>query len=121
MTEYLYRVRIVEYPEGAMEPRVFGTPDEYRVQWTCDHNWSPPGWEPSRHYVATTGMTRFTWPKAGTPYRCRTTAEARAELLNSFGAKVIIERSSEITWPGEGAAQAEEAVAEPENQGGGPE
>ena len=93
--EYLYRVRITEYPEGALKPLVFGTPDEYRVHWDYDDDWSPPGWKPSRRYIAITGRTSFSWPKAGTPYRRRTTAESRgaARILRRKGHHRALQRN----------------------------
>jgi hypothetical protein len=95
MTDYLYRVRITDYPEGAVESD--GHPDDEGM--VPVPGWAPPGWKPVGNYVQILGTEQFIWPTTKADYRSRSTAKKRAQLLESFGATVVIERSSRITWP----------------------
>lgn len=98
MTDFLYRVRITEFPDGAAEFRRTGDADG-ESYWVIVADWSPPGWKPEGNYVEMLGTTRFIWPSTKNIYRSRSTAKKRTQLLESFGATVAIERSSKITWP----------------------
>jgi hypothetical protein len=91
MSDHLYRVRITEYPSGALIPIVEGKPSDCEVAWVHDPNWTPPGWK--------SAQKRFYWPEDGKPYHRQSTAERLARLLQSYGATVVVERSSEIVWP----------------------
>lgn len=92
---YLYRARVITYPPGSHITRIaWGERMECPVS-----EWSPPGWTPSDEYIDRFNTTKFFWPKDCVEYKSRTSAKRRAELLQSFGATVVIERSSEITWP----------------------
>jgi len=51
MTDYLYRVRITDYPEGAVESD--GHPDDEGM--VPVPGWAPPGWTPVGNYVQILG------------------------------------------------------------------
>lgn len=75
---YAYRL-IVDYPEG--------------IDWRNP----PEAWNPGDYYGFEDGPS-FHWP---TPrvYFSRSGAKKRADLLESYGCSVTIERSNEVTWP----------------------
>lgn len=91
MSDHLYRVRITEYPAGALIPFVEGKPGDCEVAWVHNPDWTPSSWTPA--------LGRFYWPEDGKPYHRQSTAERRARLLESYGATVVVERSSKIVWP----------------------
>jgi hypothetical protein len=97
MTDHLYRVRITEYPNGSVEPVHYPGDDE--PQWVPVSGWAPPGWKPEGNYIKMLGTSKFVWPSTKKLYRSRSTANKRANLLRSFGATVVIERSNKIVWP----------------------
>lgn len=99
MTEYLYRVRITEYPEGSMEPIYYNDGSGEVDDWVPVRGWAPPGWKPEGNYVKLLGTTEFVWPTTRTLYRSRSGAHKRARLLESFGASAAIERSNRLVWP----------------------
>lgn len=93
--ERLYRVRVDSYPAGAFyqpNPEV----DDY---WEPTPGWTPPGWRPEGRYVEIMGTSEFVWPVTNKVYQSRSTAKKRADLLERYGAKAEVERSSRITWP----------------------
>ncbi|WP_261899388.1 hypothetical protein [Mycobacterium marinum] len=45
------------------------------------------------------GTDEFVWPVTNKVYGSRSTAQKRADLLESYGATAIVERSSRISWP----------------------
>lgn len=92
---YLYRARVVAYPDGSHRGHTW-LGEEWPVP---NENWAPPGWEPSSEYIDRFGTTLFIWPKSGHEYKSRSGAKKRAALLESYGATVVIERSTRITWP----------------------
>jgi hypothetical protein len=108
--EWLYRVRITDFPEGALTriadahgsaPDKWSDDewDEWSDVWILTPGWRPPGWQPEGNYVQIMGTDEFVWPVTNKVYGSRSTAKKRADLLESYGAKVVIERSSRITWP----------------------
>ena len=99
MTDHLYRVRITSYPKGSHVLEQECLPEDRDWYWVQVSDWSPPGWTPSHRYGSTVGGTRFSWPSDYTVYRTRAAALRRARLLESFGAEVVIQTSSEINWP----------------------
>lgn len=92
--EYLYRVRVIRYPDGAFE-----CVDTDADLWLRTPGWRPPGWRPSGDYVQRLGTDEFVWPVTNKVYASHSTAKKRADLLESYGATAVIERSSRITWP----------------------
>lgn len=96
---YLYRLR-VSYPEGSHRTESWFGED---VLVPVD-GWAPPGWRPTPEYMAQFGTDGFIWPKANQIWRARSSAKRRAELLESYGATVVVERSSRITWPDRSAS-----------------
>ncbi|NGX09142.1 hypothetical protein [Mycobacteroides franklinii] len=92
--EYLYRVRVVAYPEGS---HTLANPEE--DYWIPTPGWEPPGWRPEGRYVEMLGTSEFIWPVTNKVYGSRTTAKNRAKLLEFYGATVVVEQSSRIVWP----------------------
>lgn len=95
MKHFLYRVQLVEYPKGATEDHGY----DYTV---LDPEWTPEGWEADARYLETFGTSKFIWPSTNREYKSRSSAVLRKQLLESFGAKCIIQRSSQIVWPADG-------------------
>lgn len=91
--DYLYRVRVIEYPKGALT-----SVDADNEQLILTPGWHPPNWRPERNYVQIMGTDQFVWPVTNKVYGSRSTAKKRADLLASYGATVVIERSSPISW-----------------------
>lgn len=94
----LYRVHIVDYPDGAIvhlnNPGTCEPGD-----WMLMPGWAPPGWEPDVDYVSRQGTTEFRWPSTRRWYRSRSAALRRARLIESYGAKTTIEESEPVQWP----------------------
>ena len=98
--EYLYRVRVLSYPDGAFEP--VGPIDVEHPEdqaWHPVPGWAPPAWRPRGNYVEIMGTSEFVWPVTNKVYGTRSTAKKRADLLESYGATTVIEQSSRIAWP----------------------
>lgn len=92
--DYLYRVRVTSYPEGAFE-----CIDEDSDYWIPTPGWRPPGWRPVGNYTQMLGTEEFVWPVTNKVYGSQSTAKKRADLIESFGATAVVERSSRIIWP----------------------
>ena len=88
---YLYKVVITEYPDGSWW--------EDGVHRGLDPDWAPEGWEADADWIDRFNTTRFFWPSTKREYRSKSSAQARAKLIESYGAKTRIDRSSLITWP----------------------
>lgn len=93
--DYLYRVKVTGYPDGSHEMLPDGE------VWRPTPGWHPPGWRPIGQYTEIMGTAEFVWPVTNKVYASRATAKKRADLLESYGATAVVERSSRITWPGE--------------------
>lgn len=97
MKHYLYRVQIVEYPAGSL------IRDKFDGDYSDpDPHWRPDGWVPSRWYVERFDTTDFIWPTTRKEWKSRSSAMERKQLIESYGAKAVVQRSSEITWPEDG-------------------
>ena len=97
--DYLYRVRVLTYPAGSHHEVDYGG-----ELWTEPvPGWQPPGWRPFGQYTQMLGTEQFVWPVTNKVYGSRATAKKRADLLESYGATAVVERSSRITWPEDGA------------------
>jgi hypothetical protein len=92
MNDYLFRVSILTYPEGSVEP-VCHPGEGDRLQWVPVPGWAPPGWQPDADFIKEFGTPEFVWPSTNTTYRSHAGAEKRATLLKSYGATVVIERT----------------------------
>jgi hypothetical protein len=92
--DYLYRVVVTSYPSGA-----FTCVHEELDLWEPTPGWQPPGWRPVGNYTQIMGTHEFVWPVTNKVYGSQSTAKKRADLLQSFGATAVVERSSRITWP----------------------
>ncbi len=105
MSDYLWRVRVTGYPDGAFQP-ITAVDAEHPEDaiWEPVPGWQPPGWRPQGAYTEIMGTEEFVWPVTNKVYRSRSTAKKRADLLESFGATAVVERSSRIVWPEEVAA-----------------
>ena len=106
MKRYLYRVQVTKWPEGSMKPDPFD-PGFSRP----DPNWAPEGWNPNPEWVERFGRDsgrRFFWPKTeGREFKSRSAARRLKNLIESYGAKAIIQRSAEIVWPEDGHERVE--------------
>lgn len=104
MTYYLYRVEIVQYPDGALFTSQADPENAY-----VDPSWEPEGWDPDDEWEALRGSTHFFWPSTKREYKSRSSAMQRKRLIESYGAKCILQRSSAISWPDDG----QETLPEP--------
>ncbi|AZV00698.1 hypothetical protein SEA_ENALISNAILO_44 [Gordonia phage EnalisNailo] len=95
--DYLYRVTVTAYPEGSHHEVDYGG----EVHTEPVPGWRPPGWRPEGNYIDIMNTDEFVWPVTNQVYASRTTAKKRADLLESYGATAVVERSSRITWPEE--------------------
>lgn len=93
--DYLYRVRVTSYPAGSHEEVDYGG----EIVTVPVDGWQPPGWRPAGNYTQMLGTSEFVWPVTNQVYGSRTTAKKRADLLESYGAAAVVERSSRIEWP----------------------
>lgn len=92
---YLYRARVIAYPEGSHAAH-----KHLGESWPVPvAGWTPPGWEPTAEYIERFGTLDFIWPTVGRQFKNRAAVKRRVELLESFGATAVVERSSRITWP----------------------
>ena len=87
MKDYVWRLD-VEYPAEAY----------YDHCEVLDPEWRPKGWEPSEEYESRFGTEQFIWPAVRRFYLSRSTAVNRANLLESFGARVRLLRSQELEF-----------------------
>lgn len=81
---YVYRL-VVEYPEGSQ-------------RW----GWAPDGWEKPEWDGNPDADLSFRWPQVRMCLSAGT-AKRRAKLLESYGAKVLIERSAPVQFDGGGS------------------
>lgn len=92
---YLYRARVIAYPDGSHTAHRWIGED-----WPVPvPEWKPPGWVATDDYIDRLGTDQFVWPAVGRQFKNRGTVKRRVELLESFGATAVVERSSRITWP----------------------
>lgn len=87
----LYTVQIVDYPE---ESRFYTIDGAYSDYWThkayaIDELWQPKGW-PERSVELYGEVKPFFWPSTKPIYRSRSAAQARADLIESYGAKAVV-------------------------------
>ena len=94
--DFLYRVRVTSYPAESHHEVDYG--GELVTEPVA--GWQPPGWRPEGNYAEIMGTADFVWPVTNRVYGSRSTAAKRARLLESYGATAIVERSSQIEWPG---------------------
>lgn len=92
--DYLYRVRVIRYPEGSFE-----CIDAAADIWIPTPGWRPSGWRPVGNYTQIMGTDEFVWPVTNRVYGSRSTATKRKKLLESYGATAVVEQSSRIVWP----------------------
>lgn len=92
---YLYRARVIAYPEGSHKPHRF-LGEEWQVPV---EGWAPPGWVATPEYIERFGTEQFIWPVVGRQFKNRRTVKRRVELLESYGATAVVEKSSRIEWP----------------------
>ncbi|GAA2237399.1 hypothetical protein GCM10010401_06950 [Rarobacter faecitabidus] len=83
--EWLHTVS-AHWPDG--EPV-----DESQTLATLWGDWKPKGWQPPKDRPDWT----FWWPSTDRIYRSRSSAQARVDLLESFGAKAVLVES-DLNW-----------------------
>lgn len=85
---YVYRLAVV-YPPTS----------HYEAEGEWDLDWQPENWNPPYYDMSDPEADdSFRWPRANRRYLSRKEAERRAALLESYGAKVAIERSQPVVW-----------------------
>jgi len=101
MKHYLYRVQITAYPEGSMKPSPYCPDFSYP-----DPDWAPTDWDPSPEWIERYGGrtgSAFFWPKTDDrEFKSRSAARRLKNLIESYGATAIIQRSAPIFWPEDG-------------------
>lgn len=102
----LYTVEIVDYPCD-------GEGGHYTFSGV-EMEWVPDGWlsdpENRAEWIARHGDDRFFWPKSGLIYKSRSAAQARADLIESYGATAVV-LVSEPEWKSLAEARAEREAA----------
>lgn len=78
---YVYRVRVLSYPEGSDRS-----------------GWEPDNWEYNGYADPESGPI-FSWPHQR-QYFSRGNAERRAALFRKYGCEVEVEQAK-VTWPSE--------------------
>lgn len=92
MNDYVWKLD-VEYPEEAK----YASERDRELFGDLDPNWKPEGWDPE-HGLLHYGSEEFIWPRVRKVYQSRTSAVRRAQLLESYGAKVRLLRSAPLTF-----------------------
>ncbi|MDN6706411.1 hypothetical protein [Corynebacterium glyciniphilum] len=100
--DHMYRAQIIEQPEfEAYYAFDYGrNRAEDAVEW---HR--PVGWEPTNEYVERFETNKFFEPSTLKWYKSRSSAADRVSLLESMGYKAIVQQSSPVIWPEDGAAK----------------
>jgi hypothetical protein len=113
----LYRLEVT-YPEAAMIEREghFPDADADDIYYGLDPEWEPAGWAPTAEWVQRFKTTAFFWPNSRKLYLSRSGARARAQLLESYGATVVIRRTEPVKWEYSEAEVLEERVADLEEE-----
>ncbi|MBD3778502.1 MAG: hypothetical protein IE923_04455 [Micrococcales bacterium] len=103
----LYTVEIVDYPRD-------GEGGFWTSRDAIDMEWVPDGWltdpEQRAEWIARHGDDRFFWPRTGVVYKSRSAAQARADLIASYGAKAVV-LVAEPQWKSLADAKAERETA----------
>lgn len=93
----LFKVEIVAYPAGSL------IEDSRNDEWSIvDPDWAPADWldDNDAHdaWLKRHGNTSFFWPSTKRLYQSRSGAQARAALIESYGATVEVVESAPIVW-----------------------
>lgn len=103
----LYLVEITDYPAAAVDVAASAAEE---IGFYLDMDWRPDGWladpEQRAAWIARHGDDRFFWPKAGLIYKSRSAAQARVDLIESYGATAVV-LVTETSWQTLDAARAE--------------
>lgn len=114
MTDYLYRVQILDEPEMELRRCSVFAPSEPGSKvgiHSFEEALCPVGWEPIDEYVERFGTTAWIPPSTDKAWRARSSAALRRDILESAGYRCIIQRSAPIRWPAEGQERIEESAA----------
>ena len=90
MRDYVWQLD-VEYPAEAYYEHPF-------MGRILDPAWAPANWEANDEYVSRFGSEQFVWPLVRRFYLSRSTAVNRANLLESYGARVRLLRSQPLEF-----------------------
>lgn len=90
MPDYVWRLE-VEYPADAYYDHPF-------MGSILDPSWKPKNWAADDEYVSRFGTEDFVWPSVRRCYLSRSTAVRRANLLESYGARVQLLRSQALEF-----------------------
>ena len=95
----LYKVEITALPAAAMRRDESDPTGDTLV---IDETWAPHDWladdDQRSAWIERHGDTRFFWPATGRLYQSRSGAQARARLIESYGATVAVVESELIVW-----------------------
>lgn len=89
----LYTVQIVDYPSEAV---LEGSSHDGESWSEPIAEWQPDGW-PERSVELYGEVKPFFWPSTKPIYRSRSAAQARADLIESYGAKAVV-LVTDTTW-----------------------
>lgn len=90
MSDYVWQLEVT-YPDEAYWDHPF-------MGRTLDTHWSPANWSPTPDYIERFKTEDFFWPKVSRFYLSRTSAVNRANLLESYGARVQLMRSQPLEF-----------------------
>lgn len=109
----LYRVQITEQPEYEWREvwKNERIDDEGNVERKYYGAHVPTGWYPDDDYIEHMGTTDFIMPKTDGPWRSRSSAAARRDILVRAGFSAIVQRSAGIEWPAPGRSKVDESSA----------
>lgn len=90
MKDYVWQLA-VEFPAEAYS-------DHPIMGRVLNSEWTPPNWDASEEYESRFGTDQFIWPSVRRFYLSRTSAVNRANLLESYGARVRLMRSQPLEF-----------------------
>ena len=103
----MYRTQIVDQPEWEEYLAWDRREGELSKEW-----WHRPvGWEASPDYIERYETNKFFEPRTERWYKSRSSAAARAALLNSMGYVAIVQQSAPVLWPADGQKKIDNSEA----------
>jgi hypothetical protein len=113
----LFRLEVT-YPEVAMIELEGHYPDAdpEDTYYGLNPDWKPDGWVAPEWWIRRFKTDAFFWPNSRKLYYSRSGARKRAQLLESYGATVVIRRTEPVRWEYSEAEVLEERVADLEQE-----
>lgn len=111
MTDYLYRVQILDQPEWEERLCFDRRYNSDLEEWETHHDYfpCPVGWEPSDWYVGKFKTDKWIEPALDKSWRSRSSAALRRDILVEAGYRATIQRSAPIEWPAPGKKSVPES------------